>query len=62
MLVLEIDITDIEDAKIEKNKAALESILGAIENVLAASGQVILKRSYCTRLWPFFRPIDLVSD
>jgi len=44
---IEIDITDIEDAKAMRNKVALESILTAIEKVLAGRGTVILKRSYC---------------
>lgn len=55
MIVLQIDITDIEDAKAENNRVALDSILSTVKEVLAASGRVVLKRSYCNAPDDIFR-------
>ena len=55
MIVLQIDITDIEDAKVEYNRVALNSILSTVKEVLAASGRVVLKRSYCNAPDDIFR-------
>ena len=55
MIVLQIDITDIEDAKVENNRVALNSILSTVKEVLTASGRVVLKRSYCNAPNDIFR-------
>ena len=61
MIKLEIDIENIEDAKVEKNKPALDLIRSAAKEVLAISGQVVFKRSYCNTTDDIFQKYDSVD-
>tara|TARA_Y100000034_G_C6536985_1_gene231528 strand:- start:8 stop:238 length:231 start_codon:yes stop_codon:yes gene_type:complete len=55
MIEMQIDITDLEDAKTEGNRVVISSIASTAKEVLGASGRVVLKRSYCNAPDEIFR-------
>ncbi len=55
MIELQIDITDIEDAKNANNGVLIDSIASTAKEVLESSGRVIIKRSYCNAPDDIFR-------
>jgi hypothetical protein len=46
MIEIQIDITDLEDARLSNNSSARKNILSAAKEVIESGGRVVLKRSY----------------
>lgn len=55
MIELQIDVTDLEDIRSDKNGVAKSSIASAAAEVLRGGGRVVLKRSYCNAPDEIFR-------